>query len=120
MNVSEDTLTSWSKGPSKTEADKCDHVETAIRKAIKADDRLAHLDISVFAQGSDKARTNVRLNSDVDICIRNNRQFFPDYPPGTTQDTFGNIPGTMLFSDFKNMVQHALPDLLRRGGDYPR
>lgn len=108
MNVSEDTLLTWSKGPSQTEADKCGHAEAAVRKAIKADDRLASLDISVFAQGSYKARTNVRLNSDVDICIRYDGQLFPDYPAGTTHATFGNSPATIPFSDFKNMVHTAL------------
>ena len=108
MKVSEDTLLTWSKGPSKTEADKCDHSETAVRKALKADERLANLDLSVFAQGSYKARTNVRLNSDVDICIRYNGEFFPDYPAGTTAATFGNRPGTLPFSDFKDMIQTAL------------
>ena len=108
MNVSEDTFLTWSKGPSKTEADKCDHAETAVRKAIRADERLAKLSISVFAQGSYKARTNVRLNSDVDICIRCNSQFFPNYPAGTSHETFGNHPGTLLFVDYKDMVQTAL------------
>lgn len=108
MNVSEDALIAWSKGPSQTESDKCDHSETAVRKALKADEHLANLDLSVFAQGSYKARTNVRLNSDVDICIRYNGQFFPDYPPGTSHETFGNRPGTLPFSDFKHMVQTAL------------
>ena len=108
MNVSEDTLLTWSKGPSQTETAKCGHAEAAIRKAIKADHQLASLDVSVFAQGSYKARTNVRLNSDVDICIRYNGQFFPDYPAGTTHATFGNDPATIPFTDFKNMVHTSL------------
>lgn len=108
MNVSEDTLMAWSRGPSKTEAEKCDHAEAAIRKAIRADDHLAPLDISVFAQGSYKARTNIRLNSDVDICIRYNGEFFPHYPPGTDAATFGNVSGPLPFATFKNMVQQAL------------
>ena len=69
VNVSEANLVSWSKGPSQTEADKCSNTETAVRKAIKASERLAGLDISVFAQGSYRARTNVRQNSDVDVCV---------------------------------------------------
>lgn len=108
MNVSEATLVAWSKGPSKTESDRCDHSETAIRKAIRADHRLAGLDVSVFAQGSYKARTNIGRNSDVDICVRYNNEFFADYPSGTTDATFGNRPGTMPFVEFKGMVHQAL------------
>ena len=52
MNISEENLVSWSKGPGQTEADKCSNAETAVRKAIKASEQLAALDISVFAQGS--------------------------------------------------------------------
>lgn len=81
-----------------------------MRKAIKASEQLAALDISVFAQGSYRARTNVRQNSDVDICIRYNTTFFADYQGGTSRETVGNVPGTMQFADFKNMVQKALED----------
>ncbi len=116
MNISEETLSSWSKGPSQTELDKCDHAETAIRKAIKADNVLTDLDITIFAQGSYRARTNVRQNSDVDICIRYNATFFPDYPAGKTKEDFGNVDGTMRFADFKNMVQAALESYFGRDG----
>ena len=108
MNISEDSFISWSKGPAQTESDKCDNAEAAVRKAIKADAKLTSLDITVFAQGSYRARTNVRQNSDVDICIRYNGEFFPEYPQGATGETFGHIDGTMSFADFKKMVQQAL------------
>ena len=116
MKISEDTFISWSQGPAKTEADKCDNAEKAVLKAIKADAQLANLNITVFAQGSYRARTNVRQNSDVDICIRYNSTFFPDYPPGTTKETFGNVDGTMAFGDFKNMVRAALESRFGKGG----
>ena len=116
MNISEETFTSWSQGPSKTETDKCDNAESAVRKAIAADDKLSRLDISVFAQGSYKARTNIRQDSDVDVCVRYNATFFPEYPDGTTKETFGNIDGTMAFADFKNMVQKALKGYFGEAG----
>lgn len=116
MNVTEESMVSWSKGPGETEANKCANAETAVRKAIKADDRLADLDVSVFAQGSYRARTNVRQNSDVDICVRYNSTFFPDYPPGKTKEDFGNADGTMRFADFKDMVQKALEHYFGKAG----
>ena len=76
VNISEDNFVSWSKGPGQTEADKCSNAERAVRKAIKASEQLAALDVSVFAQGSYSARTNVRQNSDVDVCVRYNATFF--------------------------------------------
>ena len=116
MNVSEENMVWWSKGPGATEADRCANAETAVRKAIKADDRLAALDVSVSAQGSYRARTNVRQNSDVDICVQYNSAFFPDYPAGTTKENFGNVDGTMVFADFKDMVQKALEDYFGKTG----
>ncbi len=116
MNISEETFTSWSKGPSVTETTKCENAETAVRKAIDADSALQGLDISVFAQGSYRARTNVRQNSDVDICVRYNGSFFPEYPPGTANETFGNVNGMLPFADFKNLVQKALENRFGREG----
>ena len=116
MNVSEENLVSWSKGPSQTEADKCSNAETAVRKAIKASERLAGLDISVFSQGSYRARTNVRQNSDVDICVRYDSAFFADYPYGTTREMFGHVEGSLPFPDFKNMVQSSLEDYFGKTG----
>lgn len=116
MNISEETLTNWSKGPADTESAKCENAETAVRKAIDADDSLARLDISVFAQGSYKARTNVRQDSDVDVCVRYNSTFFPDYPDGKTKESFGNIDGAMKFADFKDMVETALRDYFGNDG----
>jgi hypothetical protein len=116
MSVSEDSLVSWSRGPGQTEADKCENAETAVRKAIKADEKLAALDISVFAQGSYCARTNVRQNSDVDICVRYDSAFIPVYPEGMSSGSFGHSDGALPFADFKNMVQKALENYFGKAG----
>src|SRR5665213_1736528 len=102
MNISEETFTSWSTGPSDSEAARCDSAETAIRKAIAADSVLGTLDISVFAQGSVKARTNIRQNSDVDICVRRNDVFFDMYPAGKSRADFKNVASPVSFRDYKN------------------
>ncbi|MBI2336512.1 MAG: nucleotidyltransferase [Deltaproteobacteria bacterium] len=108
MSISEDTFASWAQGPGTVEAQKCANAETAIRKAILADATLAQMDITVFTQGSYAVRTNVRLDSDVDICIRYNEAFFTQYPDGMTDADFGNVNGGLAFSDFKGPVQRAL------------
>ncbi|SRR5581483_3384747 len=108
MTISEETFRSWAKGPGTTEQDKCDNAERAIRKAIDAHEKLSAMDITVFPQGSYRNRTSVRQDSDVDICVRLNTTFFPDYPKGKTREDFGNLPGSISFSEYKNLVQEAL------------
>jgi hypothetical protein len=44
----------------------------------------------------------------VDICVRYNGAFFPDYPDGKTKEDFGNIDGKLPFADYKDMVGRAL------------
>lgn len=121
MNVSEETFEVWSQGPGVTEATKCENAETAIRKAIAADQKLSKLNIAVFAQGSYCNRTNIRQDSDVDICVRYNTSFFDVYPEGKTRADFGNVPGTFPFREYKDMVESALQtyfgsDSITRGG----
>lgn len=52
MNLSENNFVSWSNESGQTDADKCSNAATAVRKAIKASERLAPFDISIFAHGS--------------------------------------------------------------------
>jgi hypothetical protein len=110
MSDWEATFTSWAKGPGTTEQTKCENAESAIRKAIAAHSELSAMNISIFAQGSYRNRTNVRQNSDVDICVRLNSTFFEKYPEGMTREDFGNIAGSISFAKFKNLVQKALED----------
>lgn len=116
MNISEDTFIAWSKGPSQTESDKCTNAETAVKKAIKSCADLDILDISVFAQGSYRARTNVRQKSDVDICVRYNGSFFPQYPEGATRKNYGHTDAALTFLEFKNLVQVALENYFEKDG----
>lgn len=108
MNISEETFVSWSQGPGKTESEKCENAETSVRKAIAADEKLSKMNISVLAQGSYKARTNVRQDSDVDINVRYNGAYFYYYPEGITKEILGHSEGKLPFSDFKSMIEVAL------------
>lgn len=106
----EDTFRSWGAAPSKTEQEKMENAETAIRKAIRADAQLANMDISIIPQGSYKSRTNVKNDSDVDICVCLNSTFFERYPEGKARSDYGNVPGAIDFVDFKNLIHKALGD----------
>ena len=110
MSDWEDTFTSWAKGPSTTEQTKCENAESAVNKAIAAHKKLSVMDVTVFPQGSYRNRTNVKQDSDVDICVRLNSTFFPKYPPGKTREDFGDTEGSISFADYKNLVQKALED----------
>jgi hypothetical protein len=111
----EPILTTWSNGPGQTEKEKCENAENIIKKAIAANYLLDAMDISVFAQGSYRARTNVRQDSDVDICVRLNSTFFPDYPPGKKHEDFNNTNGSITFSDYKDLIHEALKDRFGNG-----
>jgi len=108
MKFSEETVKGWSKGPATTEDTKCENAKTVIKKAIEADSELSKLDVSVFPQGSYCARTNVKQDSDVDVCVRLNSSFFCDYPKEYTKATYNHTSSDMTFSKFKGMVETAL------------
>ena len=104
----EDKFRSWAQSPSQAETQRCDNAVGMVRRAIAASSKLANRDIKVFAQGSYRNRTNVRRDSDVDIAVVCSDTFFEDYPQGTTRETFGNIPATYFYPQFKNEVGEAL------------
>ena len=108
MNSLEGIFSSWAQSPGTTEAEKCKNAERAIKKAIAADSKLSRLDVTVFAQGSYKARTNVKQDSDVDVCVHYNEAWFAHYPDGKTDKDFGEITEALKFTDFKDMVGKAL------------
>jgi hypothetical protein len=109
----EDTFSTWSQGPSATENTKCENAETVVSAILKADATLAKLPIRVSTQGSYQARTNVRQDSDVDICIRRTDAFFYELAPGVTPDpTSGLSAPSLSFHDFKDVVHAALSNAL--------
>jgi len=98
----------WAKPPGTTEEQRIANAEKGIKDALKASDALKNRDIHVFTQGSYRNNTNVRKDSDVDIAVVCYDIFFPDYPEGTTKETFGNIDGDYAYGTFKNEVEQAL------------
>lgn len=110
----EDTFISWAKPPGQTEQDKCDNAVIGVKKAIAANDKLSSI-AEVFSQGSYRARTNVRQNSDVDICVCHKISFFPEYPDGKTDVDYGNVNAALPFIEFKNLVEKALVNYFGQG-----
>jgi len=111
----EETFVSWAKPPSQTEQDKCDAAERAIGKAVTASARLQQCGATVYTQGSYRNRTNVRLESDVDIGVLCQETFFYDLPDGSTVYDFGILtPAPYSYSQYKNDVEQGLVDYLGR------
>lgn len=105
----EDSFKFWAKGPSDSEQDKADNAERIICEALNNDEKLSKMDIKVFAQGSYKAKTNVRLDSDVDICVLLKSSYFYDLSlSDLTEEQEPGTPGTITYQDFKNEVENAL------------
>lgn len=113
----EDSLKSWAKPPGETEQTKCDNAVNAVKKAVAANTTLAKHNIRIFAQGSYANRTNVREDSDVDVCALCTDTFFYDLPQETTVFDFGlTNPAAYLYSQFKNDVQAALNSYFTKWG----
>lgn len=104
----EDIFQTWASGPSQTEQNKSENAERVIHDALNADEHLSKMNIVVFAHGSYKAHTNVKQDSDVDICILSKDQIFVDYPSNFTDKESGLSDGTLGYAEFKNMVENAL------------
>jgi len=109
MNVSEDQLTRWAKPPSETEEGKCQNAVRQITDAVRA--KFGN-DVSIFLQGSYKNRTNVRLDSDVDVVVRHDAYYFPDVSGMSESDKQkfwrGFVSSQYTFIQFKNDIQSIL------------
>ena len=60
---------SWQKPATDAEEDRIERAARMIRAAIDRSRTLAAYDLEVIAQGSYRNNTNVRLDSDMDICV---------------------------------------------------
>lgn len=88
-----------------------------IRTALKADTALSGLDFDVFLQGSYRNSTNIRGDSDVDVVVRLNETYMPDYAlldAYTKSVVEGrSSPATYTLADFRrdvsNAIQRAFP-----------
>lgn len=106
----ESTFRLWSKPSSDTEEEKCKNAERGIKAAIDESPELSKRNIVVFPQGSYRNNTNVRQDSDVDICILCKDVFFYDLPSdgSVTKATATITDAQYEYSAFKNEVETAL------------
>ncbi len=102
----------WSRPPTTTEEQKCTNAESVVRNAISSYAGFTKRNIDVFVQGSYRNGTNVRADSDVDICVRCMDVCFCDIPAGFSNSDFGLVNATYTCTEFKNDVEQALKGYL--------
>jgi hypothetical protein len=102
----------WSRPPTPAEEQRCTNAESVVRNAIRSYPAFAARNIEVFAQGSYRNGTNVRANSDVDICVRCVDVCFKELPQGYTSSDFGLIDASYTYAAFKEDVENALKSYL--------
>lgn len=116
----ENRFNQWRQPLSATEEQKCNNAERMVREAIKADSLLAGRTIEVFLQGSYENNTNVRTESDIDICVRLMDVFYTDLPSGTDNSTFGlQYTSDLTYDDYKAEVIQALVNKFGKGNVKP-
>ena len=108
MKITEKKLIEWTQPLGVREENRCRNTVSLIRKAIESDPVLSKKAIRVFEQGSHKNSTNVRLDSDVDVCVVFEGSFYFDLPKGGTLEEFGINPSNPSFPKYKKNVASAL------------
>jgi len=112
----ENKFARWSRPPTQTEETKCNNAVSVIRNAINNSPALNYRNIEVVAQGSYRNNTNVRQDSDVDVCVLCHASIFFGLPDGTSPSDFGlTTPAEYSYPNFKNDVEQALAARLGRG-----
>lgn len=108
MKYSEATFNAWTSPLSQTEEQRVDNTVRMIKDAVTSYDKLSDCTMEVFAQGSYANNTNVRQNSDVDICVMLTSVFYCSYVDGKTDKDYGLIDGSFTYLDYKIYIVEAL------------
>lgn len=116
MKYSEQTLQNWTVPLSQTEERRADNTIKMVRKAIDENEDLRSMNIEVFIQGSYANNTNVRTESDVDVCVMLKDVFYAEYPDGKKSEDYGFISSDMTFNQYRNLIKRALQN--KFGVDY--
>lgn len=108
MKHTEDTLKSWTSPLSQTEEQRVKNTVQMIKNSISSYNKLSDCTMEVFAQGSYANNTNVRQNSDVDICVMLKSTIFCCYVDGRSDKDYGYTEGSLTYPNYKTYVIEAL------------
>lgn len=110
MKYTEEMLQAFTAPLSPTEDSRAKNAINMIRSAIELNLELRPLDYEVFMQGSYANNTNVRTESDVDVCVMLKSSFYYDLPEGKYETDYGITPGPITFQRYRELVKKALID----------
>lgn len=109
MAIPESQLETWSHQGAVTSSSA---IYQWIRDALQADTTLSVRNFDVFLQGSYRNSTNIRGDSDVDVVVRLNETYMPDY---SLLDAYTkgiveghSSPATYTLTDFRRDVSSAI------------
>ena len=110
MKYSEQTLQKWTAPLSQTEEQRANNAIKMIKTAINENENLKSMEIEVFTQGSYANNTNVRTESDVDVCVMLKDIFHGKYPEGKKMEDYGFDAADMTFRQYRDLIKKALQD----------
>ena len=113
-------MQSWTIHLSETEENRVKNTIRMIRDAIQNKEELTDVSYEIFVQGSYANNTNVRQNSDIDICVMLTSSFYANYVEGMSSADFGYTDGGMSFQDFREYVVDALRKKFGYGSVSPK
>jgi hypothetical protein len=113
----EDKFRQWSKPSSATEAEKQANAQRMISDAVGSSSALSGHEVRVILQGSYRNNTNVRQESDVDVCVCCIDTFYSDFEFADYGKREAKVvDSTYSYAQFKSDVQLALERKFGKGG----
>ena len=105
-----ETFKTWANPPSDTEEEKGSRAARMINDAVRSSSTLAAKNFDVYASGSYRNNTNVRLASDIDIAIVLKDTIYYEFPASgsPTREELGLTDATYRLEHFRDDVGKAL------------
>lgn len=108
MKYTEATLDAWRRPASETEEQKISNAISMVKGAINSHAALTGKNLEFVVTGSYGNNTNIKIDSDIDICVMLKDTFYSEYREGAKDADYGFIDGTNAFSDYKRWILEAL------------
>lgn len=105
---SEEILDAWRHPASETEEQKISNAISMIKDAINTHNILKNKSTEFIVQGSYANNTNIKVDSDIDICVMLKDTFYTEYREGAKDTDYGFTEGTNSYSEYKKMIIEAL------------
>lgn len=116
MPIREQQLASWTKRSSDHEEEKCERAARMIRQALARHSGMEARGYRIIPQGSYHNNTNVRLESDVDLCVVFDDVAATDftYAGGETFESLRLPRADRKYQQDRDMVEEALRNTFQR------